>query len=196
MSEAKLNPAVSCDASVTRAGGQNESVHAKGVYHVVGRNAAGDIIWEDEVHNTVVDVGKNELLDKFLAGSAFTQTGPIMGLISSVSFSAIASGDTMASHSGWTEAGNANAPTYTAPRKTTASGWSAASGGSKSLSSALTFAFTGSGTVKGCFLVSGSGAVTTIDNTSGILLSAGLFSGGDKTVANGDSISVSFTFTV
>ena len=97
----------------------------------------------------------------------------------------------MSSHAGWLEAGNANAPTYTSPRKTAA--WSSASSGSKALSSALSFSITGSGTVKGCFLVYGSGAVTTIDNTSGTLYSAGLFSGGDKVVSNGDTLNVSYT---
>jgi hypothetical protein len=108
-----------------------------------------------------------------------------------VSFSATNAADTMSSHAGWTEAGNANAPTYTAPRKTAA--WSAASGGSKALSSALSFAITGTGTVKGAFMVYGSGAVSTIDNTSGTLYSAGVFSGGDKVVGNGDTLSVSYT---
>jgi Tfp pilus assembly protein PilV len=147
--------------------------------------------WAESFPNTVTTVGKNLALDTYLAGSAYTVTGPYVGLISSVSWSATNAADTMSSHAGWTEAGNANAPTYTAPRKTAA--WSAASGGSKALSSALSFAITGTGTVKGAFMVYGSGAVSTIDNTSGVLYSAGVFSGGDKTVGNGDTLSVSYT---
>jgi hypothetical protein len=115
-----------------------------------------------------------------------------MGLISSVSYGAgPVVGDSMGSHGGWTEAGNANAPTYTAPRKTAA--WSAAGGGSKALSAALSFAITGTGTVKGCFLVYGPGAVSTIDNTSGVLWSAGLFTGGDKAVVNTDTLNVTYS---
>jgi len=113
-----------------------------------------------------------------------------MGLINTNASSAVV-GDTMASHAGWLEVGNANAPTYTAPRKTAA--WSAASGGSKALSSALSFAIGSSGTVGGCFLVLGTGAVSTIDNTSGVLYSAGAFTGGSKTVSNGDTLNVSYT---
>lgn len=146
--------------------------------------------WTADCPNVVCTVGKNLALDTYLAGSAYTVVGPYMGLINTNASAAVV-GDTMASHSGWLEVGNANAPTYTSPRKTAA--WSAASGGSKALSSALSFAITGSGTVGGCFLVFGSGAVSTIDNTSGTLYSAGAFTGGSKTVSNGDSLSVSYT---
>lgn len=146
----------------------------------------------DYADNVVTTVGKNLALDTYLAGSAYTVTGPYMGLIGAVSYGAgPVVGDTMASHGGWTEAGTTNAPTYTSPRKTCA--WSAASSGSKALSAALTFAITGTGTAKGCFIVYGSGAVTTIDNTSGTLYSAGLFTGGDKAVTNGDSLAVSYS---
>lgn len=178
-------------ATLTRAGGVEEKAEAHGKFHFVCRDKDGNIKWEETIENTVVTVGKNYALDTFLAGSGFTVTGPFMGLISSVGYSAIAAGDTMASHAGWTEAGNANAPTYTAPRKTAA--WSAASGGSKALSANLSFAITGSGTIKGAFLVLSTGAVSTIDNTSGTLYSAGLFTGGDKVVINTDTVTVSYT---
>lgn len=144
--------------------------------------------------NLVTTVGKNLALDTLLAGSAYTTVGPYLGLISNVSYTTgPAAGDTMVSHGGWTEAGGTNAPTYTAPRKTLS--FSAASGGSKATSAAASYSIT-SGTnviVKGCFLVTGTGAVSTIDNTAGTLYSAGLFSGGDKTVSNGDTLTVSYT---
>jgi hypothetical protein len=169
----------------------NEQAKAEGFYKVECYDVDGNLKWSDIIENTVVTVGKNLALDTYLAGSSYTVTGPYMGLISSTSFSAISASDTMSSHSGWLEAGNANAPTYSGTRKTCA--WSAASGGSKSLSAALSFSITGSGTVKGAFIVFGSGALNTIDNTSGTLYSAGLFSGGDKTVGSGDTINVSYT---
>ncbi len=134
------------------------------------------------------------MLDNYLAASSFTQTGPYLGLISSTSYSAVAAGDTMSSHAGWLEAGNANAPTYSSTRKTCA--WSAASSGSKALSAALSFSITGTGTVKGCFIVLGASASSTVDNTSGTLFSAGLFSGGDKAVVNTDTLNVSYTLSV
>jgi hypothetical protein len=153
----------------------------------------GNLLWRDESDNTVVTVGKNILFDTLLAGSAYTVVGPFMGLISSVSFSAIAAGDTMGSHAGWLEAGGTNAPTYTGNRVTTA--WSAASGGSKALSAAASFTMSGTGTLKGFFLTLGSGAVNTKDSTAGTLFAAGLFSGGDQPVVSGNVVNVSYTIS-
>jgi len=145
--------------------------------------------WLAECPNVVTTVGKNYALDGYLQ-TAVTIVGPYMGLINTNASAAVV-GDTMASHSGWLEVGNANAPTYTGSRKTAA--WSAASGGAKALSSALSYAITSSGTVGGCFLVLSTGAVATIDNTAGTLYSAGAFTGGSKTVSNGDTLNVSYT---
>jgi hypothetical protein len=169
----------------------DEQAHATGKFVVECYGPDGELKWSDEAPNVVTTVGKNLMLDTALAGSSYTVVGPYLGLISSVSWSAVAAADTMASHSGWTEAGGTNAPTYTSPRKTIS--WSAASGGSKAMLSAQAFAITGSGTIKGCFVVYGTGAVSTIDNTSGTLWSAGLFSGGDKVVGNGDTLNVSYS---
>lgn len=144
-------------------------------------------VWEEpEFHNVVTTVGKNLALDTYLAGSAYTVTGPYMGLIEEGSYSAVAAADTMASHAGWLEA-----TSYTAPRKTCA--WSAASAGAKALSSALTFSMTAADTIKGCFIVYGTGAVSTVSNTAGTLYSAGLFTGGDQPVVNGNTLNVSYS---
>ena len=179
------------DASVVRGAGLGERAEAHGRYEIECIGADGKLKWRDTIENVVCTVGKNLALDTFLAGSAYTVTGPFMGLISSVSYTAVSAADTMASHTGWLEAGGANAPTYTAPRKTAA--WSAAASGSKALSAALTFAITSSGTIKGAFLVFGSGAVSTIDSTAGTLWSAGTFSTGDKSVVNGDTLNVNYS---
>lgn len=146
--------------------------------------------WADTAVNVVCTAGKNLALDTYLAGSAYTVVGPFMFLINTNASAAVA-GDTMSSHPGWLEVGNANAPTYTSPRKTCA--WSAASAGAKALSSAQSFAITSSGTVGGCGIVFGSGAVSTIDSTAGTLYSAGAFTGGSKAVTNGDTLNVSYS---
>lgn len=144
--------------------------------------------WLEVKKNLVVTGGKNDLLDKYFSGSGYTAAW-FCGLVSSVSFSAYAAGDTMASHAGWTEAGGANAPTYSGNRP--ALTFAAASGASKATSSPSSFTFTGAGTIKGMFCTS----VTTKDGTTGILYNAVNFTGGDRVVANTDVVNVSVTFT-
>jgi hypothetical protein len=179
------------DASVIRGSGLGEHAEAHGRYEIECIGADGKLKWREVIDNVVATVGKNLMLDSSLAGAAYTVVGPFMGLISSVSYTAVAAGDTMTSHSGWLEAGGANAPTYTGNRQTAV--WSAASAGSKALSAALSFAITSTGTVKGAFLVFGTGAVNTKDNTGGVLWSAGTFSTGDKAVVNGDTLNVNYS---
>lgn len=191
----KLNITTATGASLITRPLVTDKLDIIGTFHAVCLAPDGSIKWEDDFHNLVVTTGKNQILDQSLAGSAWTATGPFMGLISSVSYSTIAAGDTQASHAGWTEAGSTNAPTFSA-RATTNGGWSAASAGSKALSTALSFAMTGAGTLKGAFLVGGSGAVVTLMNTSGTLISAGLFSGGDRAVLNGDTVNVSYSMSL
>jgi hypothetical protein len=235
--------------------------------------------WDDEALNVVTYLGKNLMEDTTLAGSAYTTVGPYMGLISSVSWTNLATtissltsytgstvtlvtaaahgllpgdtftiasatgtgtnvsavngtwtaiagttgstlvfnigvsgltittltggpvtttsgtriNDTMASHANWTEAGSTNAPTFSA-RGTLS--WSAAASGTKSTSSATSFSITGAGTLQGCFLVTGTGAVNTLMSTAGTLFSGGAFTGGSKVVANGDTVNVSYSISI
>ena len=189
-----MNAIASAAASVASACQVGESIKIEGRYKVqCFEFEGGPLLWEDDFDNVVCTGGKNYMLDNFISGSGFTQTGPYMGLISSVSWSATAAGDTMASHAGWTEAGSTNAPTFAA-RGTPA--WSASSGGSKATSSAVSFTMTGAGTLEGAFIVLGSGAVSTLMNTSGTLFSAGAFSGGAQAVSNGNVVTVSYSVGV
>jgi hypothetical protein len=68
--------------------------------------------WRDTIENLVTTAGKNDMLDKYLKGSAYTQTFR-MGLKGTGS---AAAGDTQSSHAGWSEVGLANAPTYSGSR--------------------------------------------------------------------------------
>lgn len=146
------------------------------------------LVWEDEALNLVTTVGCNDWEDKYLAGSAYT-AAVVMGLKGA---GAAANADTQASHAGWSEVGGANAPAYTGNRPTPS--FSAASARAKATSAAVAFTFTSGGTVAGCF-INNSGSATK-DNTTGILYSAGDFSGGSKTVAATDVLNVSYSITL
>ena len=192
MQEERANAMASCDAEVIRGGNMHEHAEAHGRFTFECYGPDGELKWTDTIENVVCTVGKNVMLDAALAGSAYTVVGPFLGLISSVSYGAgPVAGDTMASHAGWTEAGGTNAPTYTAPRKTCV--WSAAASGSKALSAPLSYAIQSAGTIKGAFLVYGTGALATIDNTAGTLWSSGLFAGGDKLLGSGDTLNVNYS---
>lgn len=169
-----------------------------GVYHVVCRDADGNIKWEEEFPNLVNAVGKQLMLDTLLSGSAYTTVGPYLGLISGSS-PTFAAADTMTSHSGWTEFINytvgGSAVRGTASFSAASSSGTTPSNVTTKTASAITYTITGAGgTVGGCFLVTGSGAVSTQSSTAGTLYSAGAFSTAKVTTA-GDTVSVTYSTT-
>ncbi len=175
------------NASLTRAGMLTDVLNAKGRFHVECVRD-GKIIWEEIIENLVTTVGKNDILDKYLAGAAYTQTIR-MGL-KGVGVAVV--GDTQVSHASWLEQGLANLPTYTGNRPSPA--FSAAAAGVKATSAAVSFAITGTGTVGGVFINNGGSA--TKDDTTGILFSAGDFSGGSRAVLSGDTLNVTYSLAV
>lgn len=163
--------------------GALEGAEAHGRYHVECIGADGKVKWAEDIENLVTTAGKNDALDKYLSGSAYTAAW-YLGLIGATGYTTgPAAGDTPSAHGGWTEAqgySQANRPT---------AGFSAATGGAKSLSAAAQYTINADATIKGCFLASSN----TKGGTGGVLYSAGLFTGGDKPVQNGDTLNVSYT---
>jgi hypothetical protein len=173
-----------------------EGMGVHGYYHVECRDADGNLKWNEEFPNLVVAVGKQLMLDTLLRTSGtYTTVGPFLGLINNSTTYAAA--DTMTSKT-WTEL-----TTYTvggsAVRGTAVFAASSSSGTTPSnvttsTATAITYTMTGSATVYGCFLVTGTGAVSTISSTAGTLYSEGNFSTA-KTVTSGDTVSVTYSTT-
>jgi hypothetical protein len=188
-------------ASLGKHSDTNETVGIQGTYHAVCRDAQGNIKWEDDAPNLVTAVGKQALFD-FYFGATGTSGGTAsganyMGLCGGTATYAAA--DTMASKA-WTEVGGTNAPAYSGNRQSPS--WTAAtstgltpSNVTSKAAAALVFTFTGSGTVNGCFINGGASGTSTKDTTTGVLYSAGNFTGGSKTVAATDTLSVTYTTT-
>jgi hypothetical protein len=183
-----IAPLEATNASVIRGAQGMESVKATGKYVAQCFDVHGNLKWEDEFDNLVTTQGKNHLLDTYLGGSSYTAK-VFLGIISTGSYSAVAAGDTANSHTGWTEFTSYSQTTRRPPT------FSASSSGSKATSTAAVFSVNGSDTVKGTFLMAntGTGSAATKGGYSGSLYSAGLFTGGDKTVSSGDIINVTYT---
>jgi hypothetical protein len=177
----------------------SESVGIEGYYHVVCRDADGNIKWEEEFPNLVNAVGKQLMLDTLLRTSGtYTTVGPFLGLISGAS-PTFAAADTMTSHGGWTEFINytvgGSAVRGTAVFTASTSTGTTPSNVTTCAAAAITYTITGAGgTVGGCFLVTGSGAVSTQNSTAGTLYSAGAFATAKVTTA-GDTVSVTYSTT-
>jgi hypothetical protein len=173
-----------------------EGMGVDGYYKVECRDADGKLKWNEEFPNLVVAVGKQLMLDTLLRTSGtYTTVGPFLGLINNNT--TFAAADTMTSKT-WTEL-----TTYTVGGsgvRGTAVFAAASSAGTTpsnvttSTATAITYTMTGSATVYGCFLVTGTGAVSTLSSTAGTLYSEGNFSTA-KTVTSGDTVSVTYSTT-
>ena len=173
-----------------------EGMGVEGFYQVECRDAAGNLKWDQEFPNLVVAVGKQLMLDTLLKGTSYSVTGPFLGLISNST--TFAAADTMSSKT-WTEFTN-----YTvggsAVRGTAVFGSATSTGTTPtnvttSAATAITYTITGAGgTVYGCFLVTGTGAVNTLSSTAGVLYSEGNFAVA-KAVTSGDTVSVTYSTT-
>ena len=179
----------SVEATVIRNAGSTEMFGLEGVYTAECYDAQGNLKWSDTIENLTTNVGRQSLLNSYFAN---TGGGAIvMGLMGT---GTPAYTDTQSSHSSWNEVGGANAPTYSGTRKTpTFSSATSANPSVLTTSAAVIFSMTGSGTVAGAFI--NVGGSSTIDNTTGVLFSAGDFTAGSKTVTSGDTINVTYTLS-
>lgn len=178
----------------------NELVGIEGHYHVLCHDKDGNLKWEEKFPNLVNAVGKELMFNTLLRTSGtYTTVGPFLGLISGASPTFGTGSDTQTSHAGWTEFINytvgGSAVRGTAVFSAASSAGSTPSNVTTCTAAAITYTITGAGgTVGGCFLVTGSGAVSTQSSTAGVLYSAGAFAVAKITTA-GDTVAVTYSTT-
>lgn len=183
---AKSQMGETVQAGVGKSAQERERGGFGGVFKVECFDVDGNLKWVDEFHNLVVNEGLQDLNNKYFKGvtySAAWYLGLVTGPGSGTTYNA---GDTLATHAGWTEftnySGNRKAVTFGTPTLADPSVIS-------NTASPSQFVITGAGgTVAGAFLAS------VASGTSGILFSEGDFTGGDKIVASGDTVNVTYTF--
>ena len=177
-------------SSLTAGSSTAESASAKGVFKIQCHDKDGNLKWEDEAPNLVVNVGLQDMNAKYFTGSAYTATW-FLGLYGSGATNSPAAADTMSSHAGWTEVvaySQATRPACTFGTPTTANPSVATNSASPA-----TFTINGTTTVGGAFLTSNS----TKSGTTGTLYSAADFSSpGDRAVVSADTLSVTYTLSL
>jgi hypothetical protein len=193
----KLNGIDTIGAPIIRSSNMNENNLVSGKYSTKCFDKDGNLKWEETFDNLVTDVGANFLLNQ--AFGAAQNTTYFLGLISSVGFTSVLNAHIMSSHSTWNEAGNGvNYPVWTTPASNArvAVTWSAAGSRIKALSATANFTIGATGgTVQGCFIVTGTGAVATNNDTNGTLYSCGTF-GTPKVVTPADVLQVTYSTSV
>lgn len=139
----------------------------------------GNLKWYECNHNLVVNAGLNDLLDKYFKGSTYTAAFYV-GLTDGTP--TVAAGDTMASHAGWAEV-----TAYDEANRQTLTLGSVSSQAVNNGASKATFTIdTNSTTIGGAFLTTNN----TKGGSTGILYGGAAFTGGDKTLDDGDTLAV------
>jgi len=187
-------------ATLNTSGITSEEFGLHGHYHVLCHDKDGNLKWEEHFDNQVVQIGKQLMMDTLLRGSAYTVVGPFLGLVSGSS-NTFSPTDTATSHAGWTEfinytvGGSAVRGTAVFAASTGNNNTTPGSNVVTSSATSITYTITGAGgTVGGCFIVTGTGAVSTQSSTAGTLYSAGAF-GTPKATTAGDTVAVTYSTT-
>jgi hypothetical protein len=168
----------------------SEGLRGGGVFTVTCFDKDGNQKWEAKSHNLVVNVGLQDMNTKYFSGSGYTAAWYI-GLYGAASSNNPAASDTMSSHAGWTEVvaySQSTRPQCNFGTATTADPSVIDNSGSVAV-----FSINGTTTVGGAFLTSNN----TKSGTTGTLFSAADFqSPGDRSVVSGDTLNVTYQFSL
>ena len=185
MEHAKTNDVVA--SGLIARPGSEESARAMGKFTFECYDKDGKLKWTAESKNLVVNVGLQYMAGTALDGATARITSWYIGLYGAGASNTPAASDTLASHAGWTEINpyTGNRPAATFAAATTANPSVVTNSASKA-----SYSITTTATVGGAFLASAA------SGTSGTLFSASDFTGGDRSVVNGDTLQVTYTFSL
>lgn len=176
--QAELSVAANADAGSKINLGRALGNHYKFECH----DKDGNLKWVEEFDNLVVTVGLNDSLNKHLKGSSYTAAWYIGLTAASPTFAA---GDTMASHSGWTEV-----TAYSESVRQTLTLGTVAAGSCDNSASKVVFTINANSTaIGGAFMAASS----TKSETASILYGGGAFAEGNRTLASGDTLTGTIT---
>jgi hypothetical protein len=166
----------------------NQQAKFGGVFTVECRDADGNLKWEEEFPNLVVNTGLQSINTQFFKGVTYTATW-YLGLVTGPgSGNTYLAANTMASHAGWTE----NVSYSQSARPTMAFGTASTADPSViATSTPVVFTMNASATLAGAFVTTDN----TKSGTTGTLFSVGNFTVGDRGVVSGDTVNVTYTFS-
>ena len=158
-----------------------------GVFAVECRDAEGNLKWTEEFPNLVVNSGLQYANTQVFKGVTYTATW-YMGLVTGPgSGNTYLAANTMASHAGWTE----NVAYSQTARPTMSFGTASTADPSVIVSGITVFTMNATATIAGAFVTNEN----TKSGTTGTLFSVGNFTVGDRPVASGDTLNVTYTFS-
>lgn len=177
-------------SAITKTIESGDSARAHGQYSLECRDSAGNLKWVMDGKNLVVNQGLQDMNTQYFKGVSYSATWYI-GLYGAASSNNPTATDTAASHPGFTEIvpySNATRPAASFGTATTADPSVISNSGSPAA-----FTINGTAVVGGAFLISDN----TKSGTAGVLFSASDFAApGDRTVASGDTLNVTYTFSL
>ena len=190
MSKDKAKSSDWVNTALAKAGSADNKLRAGGIFTVECRDKDGNVKWVEKSKNLVVNVGLAYMNEQFFTGSGYTAAWYV-GIYGPAATNDPSSADTMASHAGWTEVTdytNATRPAAVFGAATTADPSLIANSASPAQ-----FLINASANVGGAFLTTGD----LPGGASGVLFSASDFqSPGDRVVQNGDTLNVTYTFSL
>lgn len=158
------------------------SIGFRGKYFAECYGPDGKLKWKDEIENTILNAALDNILDVYFNNGSQTAAF-FVALIRDDNFSGIVAGDTAGSHAGWEEGDEYS--------EASRPGWTVVAPSSQNITNAASvaeFNINATQIMKGAALYDNN----TKGGTTGLLVSAGLFTGGDKSVALGDLVRVTY----